>query len=71
MCWKYGSAKTSPDLTFQLDIDLAAGSAWTVYEIARVPTTREHCDAVGKGGHYNISYRPNTNNAFIQVTKRP
>jgi hypothetical protein len=71
MCWKYGEAKKSPDLTFQLDVDLTDGNAWTVYRIARVQTKRQHCDAVGKGGHYNISYRPNTNHTFIQVTKRP
>lgn len=70
VCWKYADAqKSSPVLTFQLDVDLSAGNAWTTYNIARVQTTRAHCDVVGSGGNYNIRYRPNTNNMFIQVTK--
>jgi hypothetical protein len=36
-----------------------------------VQTAGAQCSAVGKGGHYDISYRPNTNNAFIQVMHRP
>ncbi len=72
ICWRYGDAqKKSPNLTFQLDVDMSASTAWTTYAIARVQTVRAHCDAVGKGGHYNIRYRPNTNNAFIQITKQP
>lgn len=71
ICWKYDSAKkTSPELTFQLDVDMSKGSAWTTYAIPRVQTRGATCDAVGKGGHYDINYRPNTNNAFIQVTKQ-
>jgi hypothetical protein len=72
ICWKYADQKmSSPTLTFQLDVDMTSGNAWTTYNIARVQTTRAHCDAVGRGGHYNIRYRPNTNNTFIQITKVP
>jgi len=72
ICWKYDSPqKSSPNLTFQLDVDMSKGSAWTTYAITRVQTTAAHCNAVGKGGHYDISYRPNTNNSFIQVTHQP
>jgi hypothetical protein len=72
ICWTYADAqKSSPNLTFQLDVDMTKGSAWTTYAIARVQTADAHCNAVGKGGHYNVSYRPNTNNAFIQVTRAP
>jgi hypothetical protein len=71
ICWQYQNAKkSSPNLLFQLDVDMSKGSAWTTYAIARVQTAGASCDAVGKGGHYNVSYRPNTNNGFIQVTKR-
>ena len=38
--------------------------------LLRVQTVGADCKHVGKGGHYNISYRPNTNNTFLQVTKR-
>ena len=71
ICWQYQNAqKSSPNLLFQLDVDMSQGSAWTTYTIARVQTVGASCDAVGSGGHYNVSYRPNTNNGFIQVTKR-
>src|SRR5207244_1687631 len=36
ICWKYADAKKSPDLTFQLDVDMTKGSAWTTYAIDRV-----------------------------------
>ena len=72
ICWKYDNAqKSSPNLTFQLDVDMSKGSAWTTYAITRVQTTAAHCNAVGRGGHYDVSYRPNTNNTFIQVTRQP
>ena len=72
ICWKYdGERKSSPNLSFQLDVDMSKGSAWTTYAITRVQTAGASCNAVGKGGHYDISYRPNTNNAFIHVTRRP
>jgi hypothetical protein len=71
ICWKYENAqKSSPNLLFQLDVDMSKGSAWTTYAIARVQTVGASCSAVGQGGHYNVSYRPNTNNTFIQITKR-
>lgn len=72
ICWKYDNAqKSSPNLSFQLDVDMTSGSAWTTYAVARVQTAGAHCNSVGKGGHYNITYRPNTNNAFIQLTRAP
>ena len=71
ICWKYDSGqKNSPNLTFQLDVDMTKGSAWTTYSITRVQAKAAHCSAVPPNGHYDISYRPNTNNAFIQVTRR-
>ncbi|CAN5905701.1 hypothetical protein BH11PSE3_BH11PSE3_33570 [soil metagenome] len=72
LCWKYDNAqKSSPNLTFQLDVDTSKGSAWTTYAIKRVQTAGASCNAVGRGGHYDITYRPNTNNTFIQVTNQP
>lgn len=71
LCWQYANAqRSSPDLVFELDVDMSKGSAWTKYAIARVQTAGNSCAQVGNGGHYNVSYRPNTNNSFIQVTKR-
>lgn len=72
ICWKYDNQqKSSPNLSFELDVDMSKGSAWTTYAIARVQTAGAHCNAVAKGGHYDITYRPNTNNALIHVTRRP
>lgn len=50
---------------------MTSGSAWTTDAIARVQTAGAHCSSVGRGGHYDITYRPNTNDAFIQVTRQP
>jgi hypothetical protein len=71
ICWAYDNPqKSSPNLTFQIDVDATGGQAWTTYTLQRVQTAGAHCNNVGRGGHYNISYRPNTNNTFLQVTKR-
>lgn len=71
LCWQYENAqRSSPNLVFQLDVDMSKGSAWTTYAIARVQTAGNSCASVGNGGHYNVSYRPNTNNGFIHITKR-
>lgn len=71
LCWQYANAqRSSPDLVFELDVDMSKGSAWTKYAIARVQTAGNSCAQVGNGGHYNVSYRPNTNNGFIHITKR-
>jgi hypothetical protein len=71
LCWQYENAqRSSPNLVFELDVDMSKGSAWTKYAIARVQTAGNSCAQVGNGGHYNVSYRPNTNNGFIHITKR-
>ena len=49
---------------------MTSGSAWTTYAITRVQSPAAHCNSVPKNGHYDISYRPNTNNGFIHVTRR-
>lgn len=71
ICWQYDNPqKNSPNLTFQIDVDVTGGQAWTAYNLTRVQTVGAHCNNVGKGGHYDIGYRPNTNNTFLQVTRR-
>ncbi len=48
---------------------MSKGGAWTTYTVARAgePRSLRRC---GKEGQYNVTYRPNTNNGFIQITKR-
>ena len=71
LCWKYTDAnKSSPALTFQLDVDMTSGSAWTTFNLPRLQATAASCEATPKAAHYDISYKPNTNNQYIQVTHR-
>ena len=71
ICWKYtDTAKSSPNLSFQLDVDMTSGNAWTTFSLPRMQATAASCDATPTAAHYDVSYRPNTNNQFIQVTHR-
>lgn len=71
ICWKYGGGnRSSPNLTFELDVDMTKGNAWTVYALTRVQTPGNACNVVPSNGHYAIRFRPNTNNQFIRVYKR-
>jgi hypothetical protein len=71
ICWPYtDAAKSSPALTFQVDVDVSKGAAWTTFNLPRIQSTGASCDATPRGAHYDISYRPNTNNQFIQITHR-
>ncbi len=59
ICWQYQNAqKSSPNLLFQLDVDMSKGSAWTTYAIARVQAAVPSCDAVGVEGQYNVTTGP-------------
>ena len=71
ICWRYGGgAHSSPDLRFELDVDMTKGKAWTVYSLTRVQTPGDTCKVVPSNGHYSIKYRPDTNKQFIRVYKR-
>ena len=71
ICWPYAdAAKSSPALTFQLDVDMTKGSAWTTFNLPRMQATAASCPATPNAAHYDISYKPNTNNQYIQVTHR-
>ena len=71
LCWRYAAGSTaSPTLTFQIDVDLSAGSAWTTFNLPRVQAQSNTCEAVSRQYHYDISYKPNTNSQFLQMTHR-
>lgn len=71
ICWNYeGQQKASPTLTFQIDADVSGKEAWTSYVLPRVQSEIAHCNNVGKEGHYDIIYRPNSNDTLLQVVKR-
>jgi len=71
ICWKYsGGTHISPELRFELDIDMTKGKAWTVYALTRVQTPGHTCKVVPANGHYTIKHRPNTNKQFISIYKK-
>jgi hypothetical protein len=70
-CWKYADGShSSPDLQFELDVDMTKGHSWTTYDIGRVQTSGDACSVVPAGAHYTVKYRSNTGNQFIAVFKR-
>ncbi len=71
ICWGYAvGSKYSPELTFQLDVDMTKGNAWTTFNLPRMQSTDRTCEATPRRAHYDITYRSNTNNQFIEVTHR-
>jgi hypothetical protein len=71
ICWRYSDGRhSSPNLRFELDVDMTKGKAWTVYSLDRVQTPGDTCKVVPSNGHYSIKYRPGTNKQFIRVYKR-
>src|SRR5262245_34294712 len=70
ICWKYSATHSSPELRFELDVDMTKGDAWTVYRLTRVQTPGSTCNVVPSNGHYAIKYRPGTNNQFIEVSSK-
>lgn len=71
LCWKYAAgSSTSPPLSFQVDVDLTKGAAWTTYNLPRVQSATNRCESVSNKYHYDIDYRPNTNRQFLHMTHR-
>ena len=71
LCWRYAQGShSSPDLLFELDVDMSKGSAWAKYDIKRLQASASNCGAVGHEAHYDIDYRANTNRNYIAVTHR-
>ena len=48
----------------------AGGTAWTTYNLLRVQSQANGCEAIGRQFHYDISYRPNTNRQHLHMTHR-
>ena len=72
LCWRYAEGSTSsPELTFQIDVDLTGGAAWTTYALPRVQANSNSCEAVAHNFHYDVSYKPNTNRQYLYMTRRP
>lgn len=70
ICWRYADGtRSSPQLQFEIDVDMSKGNAWTVYNLIRVQTNGSTCSVVPRNAQYAIRFRPNTNNQFVQVYK--
>jgi len=71
LCWTYApGSTTSPQLLFQLDVNLTGRNDWVTYNVDRMQSPTQQCPDVPSRGHYDIGYRPN-NRALIQLTRRP
>ncbi|QQS11277.1 MAG: hypothetical protein IPK81_17045 [Rhodospirillales bacterium] len=71
MCYTYPpGTSVSPQLVFQLDVDMTSGQAWTTYTITRMQSPQQNCNSIPAGAQYDVRYRPGSNNALIHVTKR-
>jgi hypothetical protein len=71
ICWRYDRGRrSSPELKFEIDVDMTKGNAWTTYALTRVQSPGNTCNVVPPNGHYAVRFRPNTNKQFIQVFKR-
>lgn len=67
MCWAYKDAPKSPELQFQLDVDMTSGKKWETFDIPRVQTKAASCAATGPSGHYHVGYVANSNKKKIQI----
>jgi hypothetical protein len=67
MCWHYKDAPKSPELEFQLDVDMTGGTKWETFSIPRAQSTAVTCSAVPSSAHYHVGYVAGSNKKKIQV----
>lgn len=67
VCWTYKDAPKSPELEFQLDVDLTSGNKWETFSIPRSQSSSVACNAVPTAGHYHFGYVKDSNKKKIQV----
>jgi hypothetical protein len=67
MCWAYKDAPKSPELEFQLDVDMTSGKKWETFSIPRGQSSSVSCSAVPSAAHYHVGYVANTNKKKIQI----
>lgn len=71
LCWNYGGGqRSSPPLSFQLDVDMTSGNAWATYSVQRVQSPGNTCSQIPANGHYDINYRAGSNRSLIAIFKR-
>jgi hypothetical protein len=67
MCWAYKDAPKSPELEFQLDVDMTGGVKWETFSIPRGQSSSVSCSSVPSAAHYHVGYVANTDKKKIQI----
>ena len=67
MCWTYKDAPKSPELLFQLDVDMTSGAKWETFSIKRVQSKEKSCSAIPAAGHYHVGYVAKSDKKKIQI----
>ena len=67
VCWTYKDAPKSPELEFQLDVDLTGNTKWETFSIPRAQSSAVACKAVPDSAHYHFGYVKDSNKKKIQV----
>jgi hypothetical protein len=65
MCWTYKDAPKSPELLFQLDVDMTSNAKWETFSIKRAQAKAVACSATS--AHYHVGYVANSNKKKIQI----
>jgi hypothetical protein len=67
MCWTYKDAPKSPELLFQLDVDMTKGAKWETFSIKRAQAKEKSCGAIPAAGHYHVGYVAKSDKKKIQI----
>ncbi len=67
MCWTYKDSPKSPELEFQLDVDMTSAAKFETFSIKRVHAKDKSCAAIPAAGHYHTGYVANSNKKMIQI----
>jgi hypothetical protein len=67
MCWTYKDAPKSPELVFQLDVDMTRDAKWETFSIKRAQSKEKSCAAIPASGHYHVGYVAKSDRKKIQI----
>jgi hypothetical protein len=67
MCWAYKDAPKSPELLFQLDVDMTANAKWETFTIKRAQSKDTGCANIPASAHYHVGYVAGSNKKKIQI----
>jgi hypothetical protein len=71
LCWRYGNGQPrSPQLTVRIDVNMSGATSFVTYNLDRWQSTGNKCPDVPASAHYNIAFRPGSNDRYIYIVKR-